>query len=260
MAQSQKELPVIHHAALATLRSRRFYQLYILGLLLIYCTLFYYFGEIVDFFGWGSLRWDFFYGVHDVHRLFFLAPIVYAGYCFGVRASIIITIIVANIFLPRALFISPYPDPLLRAMLFIVIAGVLGYLVARVQNESKRRARLEALLRKERDRMMGILERMVDGVIITGSDYRVRYLNPSMIKNFSEGIDSYCYEYLHKRDSPCPDICQLSNVLKGEVVRWEYTFPDGRTYEIVASPYIDADGTVCQLAIFRNITQRKKTS
>jgi hypothetical protein len=38
------------------LRSREFYRLYILGLLILYCGLFYYFGEIVDFFGWEALR------------------------------------------------------------------------------------------------------------------------------------------------------------------------------------------------------------
>ncbi|MCK4723467.1 MAG: hypothetical protein KAT75_09185, partial [Dehalococcoidia bacterium] len=40
--------------------------------------------------------------------------------------------------------------------------------------------------------------------------------------------------------------------------RWEYNFPDGRTYEVVASPFVDSDGEVCQLASFRNITQRKQ--
>ena len=73
--------------ARAGLRSRDFYKLYTLGILMVYCILFYYFGEIIDFFGWESLRWGFFYSVHDIHRLLFLAPIIYSAYYFGIRAT-----------------------------------------------------------------------------------------------------------------------------------------------------------------------------
>ena len=62
---------------LAVLKRRDFYIFYILLCLVAFCTLFYYFGELVDFHGWESLRRGFFYGVHDVHRLLFLAPIIY---------------------------------------------------------------------------------------------------------------------------------------------------------------------------------------
>jgi len=93
-------------------------------------SLFYYFGELVDFAGWESLRWEFFYSVHDVHRLLFLIPIIYAAYVFGIKATIIIAIISLIIFLPRALFVSTYPDALARMLIFILISGAIGYLIA----------------------------------------------------------------------------------------------------------------------------------
>ena len=34
---------------------------YTLLFLFVFCTLFYYFGELVDFAGWEALRWDFFF-------------------------------------------------------------------------------------------------------------------------------------------------------------------------------------------------------
>jgi len=243
---------------LAVLTSPNSYSFYILFLLLGCCTLFYYFGELVDFADWEALRWNLFYGVHDIHRLLFLAPIIYAGYVFGVKATVIITIVAIMTFLPRALFISPFPDPILRTVLFAIIAGTMGYLTAKARRESQQRSRLEALLISERDKLLGILERMQDGVFITGPDYRIRFMNSSMVRDFGKGIGSYCYEYLHKFDYPCQQICKLPNVINGTIERWEYNFPDGRTYEVLASPYIDSDGTVCQLATFRNITQRKK--
>jgi len=239
------------------LRSGNAYSFYILFLLWGFCALFYYFGELVDFAGWEAVRWSFLYGVHDIHRLLFLAPIIYAGYVFGVKASVIITIVSIMTVLPRALFISPFPDPLLRTIIFTIIAGTLGYLIAVAHRESERSHYLEALVRGERDKLLGILERMEDGVLITGPDYRIRFMNPSMIRDFGEGIGSHCYKCLRKFDDPCPQICKLPSIIKGEITRWEYNFPDGSTYEVLASPYVDSDGTVCQLATFRNITQRK---
>ena len=251
-------MTLVSEVVSAGLRSREFYRLYILGLMILYCGLFYYFGEIVDFFHWEALRWEFFYGVHDVHRLLFLAPILYAAYVFGIRATIIITIISANLMLPRALFISPYPDPMLRMLITIAIEGMLGYLVARNRRETERRRRLEAILRGERDKLSGILERMEDGVAIIGPDYRIRFMNPSLVRDFGEGVGSYCYEVLHKLKAPCPQICKLPDVINGATEEWKYTFPDGRTYEVLTSPFVDTDGTVCQLAVYRNITRRKK--
>ncbi|MBA7686463.1 hypothetical protein ES703_94910 [subsurface metagenome] len=212
----------------------------------------------MDFAGWEALRWDFFYGVHDIHRLLFLAPIIYAGYVFGVKATVIVTIVAVNSLLPRALFISPFPDPLLRTVLFIIIAGAMGYLTATAHSEYERRRQLEALVRSERDKLLGILERMEDGVLIIAPDYRIRFTNPSMVRNFGEGAGSHCYKYLRKFDAPCEQICKLPNVMKGTVERWEYNFPDGRTYEVMASPYVDSDGVVCQLATFRKMRKHKK--
>ena len=83
-------------------------RLFILPLLLVLCTSFYYFGELVDWATWEALRKDYFYGIHDVHRLLFLAPIIYAGYTARVKGAVIITLLSFAIFLPRAFFISPF--------------------------------------------------------------------------------------------------------------------------------------------------------
>jgi len=115
-------------------------------IMLAVCSLFYYFGELIDWASWDAVRRDFFYGIHDVHRLLFLAPIIYAGYCGRVRGAVIVTLVSFLIFLPRAFFISPYPDALLRMSLFIVFAGALGGLVGQLRNECERRQVLERRL------------------------------------------------------------------------------------------------------------------
>ena len=243
---------------LAVLKRREFHRSFII-FIFVYYSFVYYFGELVDLAGWEALRWEFFYGVHDVHRLFFLIPIIYTGYIFRVKWAAIITLASFIVFLPRALLISPFADPIIRMVLFTVVAGIIGSLTGMIHNESERRSRLEALVKTERNKFLGILERMEDGVLLVGPDYRIRFMNPGMEREFGEGTGSYCYEYLHQLDGPCDQICGLPSVIAGATGRWEYAFPDGRTYDVIASPFTDFDGEVCHLAIFRNITQRKKT-
>jgi K+-sensing histidine kinase KdpD len=124
--------------------SKVVFRPFILFLLLLICSLFYYFGELVDWAAWDAVRSNFFYGIHDVHRLLFMAPILYAAYMAGVKGAIIITLISFIIFLPRAFFISPYPDPLLRMVIFTLFAGTVGYLVARLRSEQAKCRKLEA--------------------------------------------------------------------------------------------------------------------
>ena len=232
-------------------------RFYVLPVLFAICTIVYYAGEIVGYFHWDALRWSFFYSVHDVHRLFFLAPILYASYFGRVRGTIIVTLASFAIILPRAFFISPYPDPLLRATLFIVIAGAMGYLTAVAHNEYERRLVTDSLLEKERDKMRGILNRMGDGVVIIGPDYKIRYMNPAMEREFGKGIGALCYQQIRHLDRPCSPGCRLPEVLDGKVEKWQYTFSNGKTFELLASPYPDVDGTICQLATYRDITTRK---
>jgi PAS domain S-box-containing protein len=394
-----KQIASCWGTTLGWLRGRRCTaDLGILVLLLVLCTLFYYFGELVDFAGWTNLRWSFFYTVHDLHRLLFLPAIIYAAYSFKVRGAIIVTVITLVLILPRALFISAFPDPIARLVVFMVFALAVGLLTGMVRNqaeksqriyqqqqdiyrqlqqseeryrqlfenaydaiwvhdmdgniisaneaatkfngfkvedlshtrvrsslgeeslrlanevrtrllrgepvaqpyeqrviarnggvavlklttsvvrvdgkpvgfqhiardvtqelkEAERRGYLEKLVKEDRDRFFGILERMKDGVFIVGSDYKIRFMNPTMVSEFGKGIGAPCYEHLHGFDSPCDQLCKLPLVLKGTTERWEYTFSDGRTYEVVASPFVDFDGMACQLATLRNITQRKQ--
>jgi len=248
-----------HKIVSSVLGIRNYYKLFILPLLLVLCTLFYYFGELADWALWESLRREFFYGVHDIHRLLFLAPIIYAGYHSRVKGAVIVTLLTFVIFLPRAFFVSPFPDPMLRTVLFTVAAGVIGSLTGLVRNESERCRQLEAVVRSEKDKLLSIVDSMADGVLITGPDYKIRFMNSNMVKEFGDGMGSPCYKYLRKLDAPCQQDCRIPEVInKGEIGKWECAFPDNRIYEVVSAPYIDFDGVVCQLSIFRNITQRKK--
>jgi K+-sensing histidine kinase KdpD len=110
-------------------------------------------------------------------------------------------------------------------------------------------------VKSERDRL---LEMMEQGVLLIDPEYRIRFMNRSMAREFREGTGSLCYRYLHHFDEPCGEICRLTRVVDGATEKWEYSLADGRTYEVVASRFVDSDGVACQLTAFRNVTQRKK--
>ena len=104
-----------------------------------------------------------------------------------------------------------------------------------------------------------MLERLEDGILIIGPDYKIRFCNSRMIKDFGEGVGSYCYDYLSEQTQVCnPKRCKLPLVVKGTSYKWEYVFKDGRAFETIASPFVDLDGEVCQLTAIREITQRKR--
>ena len=227
---------------------------YVIPVLVIVCGLFYYFGELVDWAAWNSLRASFFYGVHDIHRLLFLAPIVYAGYTARVKGALILTLVALIVFLPRAFFISPYPDPLLRMVLFVIFAGTIGVLIGIIRNNEAREYAKEAAITRERDKLLQILNGLADGVMITDREYRIRYMNPVMQEIFGDGTGATCYQHLHKQDSPCQDGCQLTEVItQGKIQKRQYEFPNQRSYEVTATPFIDTDGSACQISLFRKI-------
>jgi DNA-binding winged helix-turn-helix (wHTH) protein len=94
------------------------------------CTIFYYLGQAIILFDWQVPRWEFLYTVHDVHRLLFLIPIMWASYYLGMKRAIIVALASFAVFLPRALLISAFPDALQRAMFDGVIELAVGSLVA----------------------------------------------------------------------------------------------------------------------------------
>ena len=246
--------------AWALLRERNSRSAYLLLAMGAVCALLYYFGELVDALGWTALRWEFFYSVHDTQRLFFFAPIIYAGYVFGNRAVLMVTIISLGTMMPRALAISPFPDPIVRPFIFCLVAVAIGVLTARVRSQAEDQHRLETLLRKERDSLLGLLNAMDDGVFITGPDYRIRFVNPSMVREFGQGVGLRCFEFLYKTDMPCYPSCKLPSVLNGKVEKRSFVSSQGTVYDVRVSPCTDAEGVTCQLAVFRKVTPDKANS
>jgi len=141
-------------------------------------------------------------------------------------------------------------------VLIIVVGSIIGPFTG--GNEAEWVRYLEELVRSERDRLMAMLNSMEEGVVIIDLDRKIRFMNPSMARELGDGVGLNCYKYLYGLDQPCGGTCKLPDVIQGSTERWEYISPDGKTYDVIGSPFADSDQAPCMLTTFRNITQRKQ--
>ncbi len=120
------------------------------------------------------------------------------------------------------------------------------------------RRRDEKLLQAERDQLISILDAMEDGVYIVNQNYDIEYVNPATKKEFGLPEGRECYTYLNDREEVCP-WCKNKDVFTGRTIRWEWhSFKNNRIYDLIDTPLKNSDGTNSKLAIFRDITERKK--
>jgi PAS domain S-box-containing protein len=120
------------------------------------------------------------------------------------------------------------------------------------------RAVLEQVVQFERDKMTRILSSMEDGVAIIAQDYEMQYANPSMQSQFGDAEGWKCYQYFNGRHDVCP-WCNNRAVFGGEVLRVEtVSNRTGRDYEVTEACLKNADGSSSKLAVWHDITERKK--
>ncbi len=128
----------------------------------------------------------------------------------------------------------------------------------RLEEALSERNQATAAAQVEHERLTAMLNAMEDGVCIMGSDYAVQYVNPAMQEMYGEVQGRRCYQYFNGGEEPCSH-CNNEEVLAGKVLRRETQMTrTGRTYEVADAPLKNADGSVSKLAVFHDITERKK--
>jgi len=81
---------------------------------------------------------------HAFERIFYLAPIVWAGFLFGWKGALVTSLFALGAMLPRAIFISEHPtDALFETGVVFVIGNVLAISFASLRRERDYRTRLE---------------------------------------------------------------------------------------------------------------------
>jgi PAS domain S-box-containing protein len=171
----------------AVWQNRHFW--YIAILMLVF-TIFYYMDALLNLTGWENLKWTIFYTVHDLHRSLFIIPVVYATTVFRIRGAIWTSALLVLIFLPRAIWISPYPDPLLRAAVFVAAIGLLSYFLGLFINNQGERKKLEknlllaqkGLLKETRDYLDSLINRASAPIVAWDREQRITEVNAAFEK------------------------------------------------------------------------------
>ncbi len=134
--------------------------------------------------------------------------------------------------------------------LFNAIGERLGRIAERVKAEDA--------LRLESKNVINIMRSMEDWVYIVNDKYDVEYINPALEKEFSSLNGKKCYEYFSDKKRPCSK-CRIEDVFAGKTVRSERNLSrNNKTYDVLSTPSINADGSISMLSILRDLTDLKK--
>ncbi len=83
---------------------------------------------------------------HAFERIFYLAPIIWAGFLFGRRGAVTTSLAALACMLPRAIFVSPYPsDALFETGAVFVVGNLVAFTFSLLHKERVRRVQLDAL-------------------------------------------------------------------------------------------------------------------
>lgn len=90
---------------------------------------------------------------HDLHRVLFLLPVVYAALLFRVRGAAGTSVAFLVIVLPRT-FYSPFADPLIRPLIFVLFTALVAVLTAVLMNQIDEEREIARRLRESQEQLV----------------------------------------------------------------------------------------------------------
>jgi signal transduction histidine kinase len=91
--------------------------------------------------------------LHDLHRVLFLLPVIYAALTFRVWGAIGTSFAFLLVVLPRTLY-SPYADPLLRPLIFVLFTALVGVLTAVLMDRIDEEKEIARRLRESQEQLV----------------------------------------------------------------------------------------------------------
>lgn len=113
--------------------------------------------------------------------------------------------------------------------------------------------RAQESLRESEEKYRAMMEAMKDMIYICSQDYRVEYMNPTMIKRTGrDDTGELCFKALHDLEEKCP-WCMHDKA--SEHVETDIVSPkDNRSYHISQIPIVNGDGSVSKMSVLRDTT------
>ena len=114
-------------------------------------------------------------------------------------------------------------------------------------------------LQESEEKYRSMMESMKDPIYICSEDFRVEYMNPSMIQRTGhDATGEKCFKALHDLDEKCP-WCMHDEAQQPEYCEDDIVSPkDNRSYHVSSSPIVHGDGTISKMTVLRDTTDLKK--
>ena len=111
----------------------------------------------------------------------------------------------------------------------------------------------------ERDRLLGLLDRLPAFVSLIAPDYSLRYHNQTFRELFGSHPGQPCYRTLKGRNTPCPTCPPFDVFDTGSLSIYEWTNPaNGQAFRIYSYPFTDEDNSPLVLKLGIDISQSKQ--
>jgi PAS domain S-box-containing protein len=133
---------------------------------------------------------------------------------------------------------------------FLSLQGVLNDITAQKYTEMA--------LESEHQAFAWMANNLEDGIYIVSSDYRIEFMNNTLIDLLGDRIGETCYQALFGRDSVCP--WSVMDAIRHESCGFqEYQLPHlGRTFQVRSFPIKGRDGAIGKLGQLKDITRTKQ--
>lgn len=119
------------------------------------------------------------------------------------------------------------------------------------------RKQAEEIVRSERDKLQGVLNAIGEGLYIVDRDFTIEYQSEVLSNSFGDSHGQKCYRTFFQSNEPC-GFCIMRKVIEsGKIQGVDASFPDGRHFDIIFSPFKDLDGSNKAIVLSLDITEKK---
>ena len=196
---------------------------------------------------------------HDLYRALFFVPLLYTAFKFRVRGAAIASFILWCILLPYSIALSTNDDPLLRAIVFSIVASIATLILGYAREQS-------ILASRQRDLTLAILQGSDDAIINETLDGVITVWSYGAERIYGYSADEAIGKHISMLASPAyvngPREL-LERLKRGEHIDHFETkrlTKDGREIYVSlnTSPVRDMEGNITGFsAIGRDITEQK---
>ncbi len=149
------------------------------------------------------------------------------------------------------------------SLALVLLAGVIVFFYVILRRTDRGIQAQQSRLVKSEEAQRSLLDAINRSglfLLIVDAEYKVRYMNDVMIATCGDQVGKLCYRDVAGYDEPCTH-CQLHEIVGSteKTIYHEFTMAGGRTYEMIAVPCVNSDGSVFKLEVMRDITEQKQT-